>query len=130
MKELEVIIVILVVHGLEVNFDLMILVVVIVGVRLCHSLFHEVVVPIEVHADTPLGPPQEGGSEKFLLSHRFSVGTLYYWDIRGQLSFLFRLKQLLFFPLFGAAVENTVDIGGHADDHESPNGAPQYHVLP
>ena len=52
---------------------MMILVVVIVGVCLRHRLLHEVVVPIEIHADTPLGPPQEGGSEKFLLSHRFSV---------------------------------------------------------
>jgi hypothetical protein len=40
LKELEVIIVILVVQGLEVNFDLMILVIVIVGVRLCHRLFN------------------------------------------------------------------------------------------
>jgi hypothetical protein len=73
LKELEVIIVILVVQGLEVNFDLMILVVVIIGVRLCHRLFYEVIVPIKVHADTPLGLPQEGRSQKFLLSHRLSV---------------------------------------------------------
>jgi hypothetical protein len=73
LKELEVIIVILVVHGLEVNFDHMILVIVIVGVRLCHRLFHEVIIPIKVNADAPLGPPQERGSEEYLLGYRFSV---------------------------------------------------------
>ena len=73
MQEFKVIIIILVVQGLEVNFDNMIFVIVIVGIRLCHSLFNHIIVLIEVHADAPLGSPQDRWSEKFLLSHRLDL---------------------------------------------------------
>ncbi len=73
LKKIKVIIIILVVQGLEVNFDYMVFVIVVVGVRLCHCLFDQIIVLIKVHADTSLGPPQERWSEKFLLSHRFSI---------------------------------------------------------
>ena len=75
LEKLKVILIILVIQGLEVDFDDMVFVIVVVRVRLRHSLLDEVIVPIEVHEDMPLGPPQEGWREKFLLSHWFSIGA-------------------------------------------------------